>query len=241
MTATTIVLVHGAWGGSWAWKPVARELRQRGFEVYAPNLSGVGARHHIPPEIVDLDIHIEDVAALLRFEELDNVLLVGHSYGGMVITGAADREIDRIKGMIYLDAFLPESGQSLWDVMGAEGAEKQRLAAQNYDGGRSLPPNFLYRERDRGAQSEPVYTAHPIKTVSQPWISVRTIETWPARHYIACTQTPMPFFRMAAERVRTLPGWSEEEVDAAHDVLLTHVHLITEKITEFAARIANGA
>src|ERR1700743_3969945 len=117
MTATTIVLVHGSWGGSWAWKPVARQLRQRGFEVYAPNLSGVGARRHIHCDVLDLNTHIEDVAALLRFEELDNVLLVGHSYGGMVVTGAADREIDRIKGMIYLDAFLPESGQSLWDIL----------------------------------------------------------------------------------------------------------------------------
>ncbi len=82
----TIVLVHGAWGGSWTWKPVAQRLRRGGFEVYAPNLSGVGARSHIPPEVVDLNIHIEDIAALLRFEELSGVLLVGHSYGGMVIT-----------------------------------------------------------------------------------------------------------------------------------------------------------
>jgi pimeloyl-ACP methyl ester carboxylesterase len=235
----TIVLVHGAWGGSWAWKPVAQRLRRHGFEVYAPNLSGVGSRSHIPPDVVDLNTNIEDVASLLRFEELDKVLLVGHSYGGMVITGAADREIGRIAGMVYLDAFLPENGQSLWDVLGPEGAEKQSIASEQYDGGKSLPPDFLH-PRTEVAHGVSRFTAHPLKTVTQPWISVRSQQTWPRRHYISCSRTQVPVFREIAQSVRIASNWSQEEFDAAHDVALTHADLVSETIATLAARWGIG-
>jgi pimeloyl-ACP methyl ester carboxylesterase len=204
-----IVLVHGAWSGSWCWKAVARGLRQRGFEVYAPNLSGVGARSHIPPDAVDLETHIEDVAGLLRFEDLRDVLLAGHSYGGMVVTGAADRQCERISKLVYLDAFLPESGQSLWTLLGPEGAARQSAAAEEHDGGHSLPANVLHRAGILDG-SRPPLTPQPVKTLSQPFVSVRSAPTWPPRHYISCRDTPMPVFRETAARIKDAAGWSSK-------------------------------
>jgi pimeloyl-ACP methyl ester carboxylesterase len=228
-----IVLVHGAWSGSWSWKPVAQGLRQRGFEVYAPNLSGVGARSHIPPDCVDLTTHIEDITGLLRFEDLKDVLLVGHSYGGMVVTGAADREIERISKLVYLDAFLPESGQSLWNLLGPEAAGRQHAAAEKHDNGRSVPANVLPRD-EAVSRSRPPLTAQPIKTLSEPWVSVRSRQTWPPRHYISCRDTPMPVFRTTAEHVKGTAGWTVEEFAAAHDVPLTHPELVTATIAGLA-------
>ena len=119
---TVIVLVHGAWSGSWSWNGVAPLLRAVGHEVHAPTLTGLAERSHVPPAQVNLSSHICDIAGLMRWNDLRDVILVGHSYGGMVITGAADREIARIRGMIYIDAFVPESGQSLWDMAGPKSA-----------------------------------------------------------------------------------------------------------------------
>jgi pimeloyl-ACP methyl ester carboxylesterase len=223
----TIVLVHGAWGGSWSWKPVAARLRRQGHDVYAPTMSGVADRGHIPPAVVSLDTHISDIAGLMRFEDLSNILLVGHSYGGMVITGAADREIARIAGMVYLDAFLPESGQSLWDIVGPEGAAKHQAAAQTHDGGLSVPYFF-------GAPGQ--RTPQPAGTLSQPWVTVRDSVTWPQRHYIVCRQSPGPVFRATAARIKDTPGWDLDEVDAAHDVALSHPDLIAEMLGGIAVR-----
>jgi pimeloyl-ACP methyl ester carboxylesterase len=109
-----IVLVHGGW----CFQPLARLLRHNGHDVYAPTLTGLGERAHLFRAGVDLDCHIRDITALLHYEDLRDVVLVGHSYGGMVITGAADRACDRVGHLVYLDAKAPEDGQSLVDVAG---------------------------------------------------------------------------------------------------------------------------
>jgi pimeloyl-ACP methyl ester carboxylesterase len=109
-----IVLVHGGW----CFQPLARLLRHNGHDVYAPTLTGLGERAHLFRAGVDLDCHIRDITALLHYEDLRDVVLVGHSYGGMVITGAADRACDRVGHLVYLDAKAPKDGQSLVDVAG---------------------------------------------------------------------------------------------------------------------------
>jgi pimeloyl-ACP methyl ester carboxylesterase len=114
----TIVLVHGGGHGGWCFKPLARLLRNKGHDVYAPTLTGLGERAHLFRAGVDLDCHVNDIVALLHYEDLRNVVLVGHSYGGMVITGAADRASDRVGHLVYLDAMAPKDGQSLVDVAG---------------------------------------------------------------------------------------------------------------------------
>src|SRR6202040_1266512 len=113
----TFVLVHGAWHGSWCWKRVRKALQARGHDVFTPTLTGVGERSHLLSPDVNLDTHITDVVNLIRWEELSDVVLCGHSYGGCVVTGVADRLPDRIGAMVYLDAFTPEDGESLLDIL----------------------------------------------------------------------------------------------------------------------------
>ncbi|MDD4348301.1 MAG: alpha/beta fold hydrolase [Opitutales bacterium] len=121
----TFVIVHGAWGGGWAFREVDRLLRAEGHTVYRPTLTGQGERNHLANEAIDLDLHIQDVVNVILWEDLKDVVLVGHSYGGMVVTGVADRMPERIGCLVYLDALLPENGESLndllkWDLSGSE-------------------------------------------------------------------------------------------------------------------------
>ncbi len=114
----TFVLVHGGGHGGWCYARVKRRLEAAGHEVFAPSLTGLGDRAHLLSPAVDLEVHIADVVALLHSWDLAEVVLVGHSYGGMVITGVADRATDRIAKLVYLDAANPRNGQSLVDVAG---------------------------------------------------------------------------------------------------------------------------
>ncbi len=117
-TRPTIVIVHGAWGGAWAFRKVDAELRDKGYNVYRPQLTGLGERVHLARPDIGLSTHIEDVVNMILFEDLHDITLVGHSYGGMVITGVADRVPDRIKRLIYVDAFAPNDGESASSIIG---------------------------------------------------------------------------------------------------------------------------
>jgi pimeloyl-ACP methyl ester carboxylesterase len=114
----TIVIVHGAWGGAWAFRKVDVELRAKGYNVYRPQLTGLGDRVHLTRPDIGLSTHIEDVVNTILFEDLHDIVLVGHSYGGMVITGVADRVPDRIRKLIYVDALVPNDGESLMSIFG---------------------------------------------------------------------------------------------------------------------------
>lgn len=234
-----IVLVHGAWSGSWSWKGVAPLLRAAGHEVHAPTLTGLAEHSHIAPAQVNLSSHVSDIAGLLHWNDLRDVILVGHSYGGMVITGAADREIARIRGMIYIDAFVPTSGQSAWDLSGPKRAAAQQAAAMAHDGGFSVP-----RARAPANSSpadaprfDPLFTAHPIKCFSEPYVATRADSAaWPPRHYALCTAyDPSPFHAIAA-RLREDPSWSVSELDALHDVVRTHPADVTQLVARILTR-----
>lgn len=117
-TKPTIVIVHGAWGGAWAFRKVDAELREKGYNFYRPQLTGLGERVHLARPDIGLSTHIEDVVNMILFEDLHDIILVGHSYGGMVITGVADRVPDRIKRLIYVDALAPNDGESAFSIIG---------------------------------------------------------------------------------------------------------------------------
>jgi pimeloyl-ACP methyl ester carboxylesterase len=114
------VLVHGAWHGGWCWKKVAPLLRAAGHDVFTPTLTGLGERVHLLASEIDLATHVDDVLGVLEYEDLTNVVLVGHSYGGMVISGVAERAGSRLARLVYLDAFLPENGKALRDYAPGE-------------------------------------------------------------------------------------------------------------------------
>ncbi len=126
-----IVIVHGAWGGGWAWRDVAQLFKLQGFEVFRPTLTGLGEKVHLASPETDLETHITDIVNLLRYEDLRDVILVGHSYGGMVITGVADREGARLKQIIYLDALLPDPGQN---VVGKGGLDSSWILPMTHEG-----------------------------------------------------------------------------------------------------------
>jgi pimeloyl-ACP methyl ester carboxylesterase len=128
----TIVIVHGAWGGAWAFKKVDALLRQKGFEVYRPQLTGQGDRVHLARPDIGLSTHIDDVVNTILYEDLRDIILVGHSYGGMVISGVADRVPDRIKRLVYLDAMVPNDGDSVSTMMRARGDFIKQMTKGDY-------------------------------------------------------------------------------------------------------------
>jgi len=136
----TYVLVHGAWHGSWCWKRVRRALQAAGHAVFTPTLTGVGERIHLSSPSVSLSTHIADVVNLIRWEELSDVILCGHSYGGFVISGAADRIPDRIRALVYLDAFVPEGGECLFDLLPQEQVQGTRQQVQASGDGWKVAP-----------------------------------------------------------------------------------------------------
>jgi pimeloyl-ACP methyl ester carboxylesterase len=128
----TIVIVHGAWGGAWAFKNVEALLREKGFNVYRPQLTGLGERVHLSRSDIGLSTHIDDVVNTILYEDLRDIILVGHSYGGMVITGVADRVPDRIKRLVYLDAFVPNDGESVTSMVGTRGEWLKQMTKGDY-------------------------------------------------------------------------------------------------------------
>ena len=158
----TYVLVHGAWHGSWCWKRVRKGLRDTGHQVFTPTLTGLGERSHLNSAAVNLSTHIADVVNLLRWEDLSDVILCGHSYGGNVITGVADRIPERIRSLVYLDAFVPEDGECLFDLVPPELAQRMRLQAQTAGSGWNIPPlpaeHFNVNLRDAAWIKRPVHT-----------------------------------------------------------------------------------
>src|SRR5580658_10186892 len=134
-----VVLAHGGWSAAWAWKKVRPLMAAAGHQFFTPTYTGLGERAHLASPSNDLETHIQDVLGVLTFEDLREVVLVGHSYGGMVATGVADRARDRVAQLIYIDAFVPRDGQSLLDL-NAPARERMRELAKAGDGYR-VPPN----------------------------------------------------------------------------------------------------
>src|SRR5258708_7838049 len=116
----TLLVAHGAWGAGYAWKKMRPRMAARGFRLVTPTYTGLGEREHLADPSNDLNTHIQDILAVIKYEDLQNVVLIGHSYGGMVATGVADRARDRISQLIYLDAFVPRDGEALLDLISRE-------------------------------------------------------------------------------------------------------------------------
>ncbi|MFN8524683.1 MAG: alpha/beta hydrolase [Chloroflexota bacterium] len=220
----TFVIVHGAWGGAWAWnRSVVPSLRKRGHDVFPVTLTGLGERSHLASRDVDLDTHIQDVVNVLFYEDLSDVILVGHSYAGNVITGVADRCPDRLRQLIYLDAAVPRGGEA--SVDGWPGRRQQVVDVANREGdGWRVPPGAV--PPDQPAEitewARPRRTPHPLKTMTQPLILQRGETTLP-RAYVYCTLDKQPGSAQAAraERVRNDPRWKYFELNTGHNLHYT--------------------
>src|SRR5262249_52935904 len=135
----TFVVAHGAWSAGWAWKKMHPLMSAAGHRLYTPTYTGLGDRDHLASPSNDLETHIKDILAVLKYEDLRNVVLIGHSYGGMVATGVADRARDRIAQLIYLDAFVPKNGQALVDLLPPQVRQRMQESVKAGDGWRIQP------------------------------------------------------------------------------------------------------
>ena len=234
----TYVLVHGGGHGGWCYQGVARIMRAQGQEVYTPTMTGLGEREHLLSPAVDLDMHITDIVKVLQFEDLRDVILVGHSYGGMVITGVADRAADRIGHIVYLDAANPENGQSLVDLAGPL-MEASRVSGRIVDGIELVlypgtdPMNYFgLTDPQQIEWIKPKLTPHPWKCFEQKLIlnNEAVMRKIPQTH-IVCSFT-LPF-----RDVDALKNTSEGrvwDVDTGHDLMISEPQAVAELLLRLA-------
>ncbi len=237
----TFVLVHGAWHGGWCWSRVAERLRAAGHAVHTPTLSGLGERRHLISPQINLDTHIEDVVNTIEFEELNEVVLVGHSYGGIVISGAADRlPAGRIRQLVYLDSLLLENGRSIFSSF-PKAVVEQRLKTIRETGGgvgaaAALSPT-AFGVKDP-ADIEWVarrMTPHPVGTYLQPLILQAPIGNGLPKTYIDCTVDPITTLEPTKVRVRADNTWKTRTLATGHDAMVTAPGPLTALLLELAA------
>jgi pimeloyl-ACP methyl ester carboxylesterase len=217
----TFLVCHGAWSAGWAWRKMHPLMQAAGHRLVTPTYTGLGERAHLANPSIDLNTHIEDILNVIRYEDLRDIVLIGHSYGGMVATGVADRARDRVSQLIYLDAFVPTHGQSLLDI-NAPARQRMRDAAKANDGWR-LPPNPP--PPDTAAEDVAWVSERrveqPIKTFETPLELHGGEFTLPRSYIYALRATPADTFRLFAERARTEPGWCAHDIDASHSPHVT--------------------
>lgn len=228
----TYVLVHGAWHGGWCWRDVAGPLIEMGHAVFTPTLTGLAERKHLLSSEIGLETHIVDIVSLIEYYDLQNIILVGHSYGGMVITGVADRLKNRISHIVYLDAALPKNGQSmisqgpsraLTQIVEAE--KNLRAFAPDGVAMQAFPPNILGIEKSHPSYSwvAEKLTPHPLKTWFDPIKLNNNGSDGLKRTYIHCTDPVLSnsSFPWHAEQVQKDSGWRYRALATGHDAMVT--------------------
>jgi pimeloyl-ACP methyl ester carboxylesterase len=221
-TMSTYVLVPGAWRGSWIWRRVRRLLQARGHEVFTPTPTGVAERVHLSSPSVNLETHITDVSNLIRWEDLSDVILCGHSYGGCVISGVADQLADRIGALVYLDAFVLENGQCLDDTLSWRKRRARLKLAKQLGEGWKLPPisaeTFNVNAKDRDWVNRQT-TMQSLACFEQPLRLTGAISRIQNLAYILATGwSTSPFLQFYKKAKRN--GWRTVTIECGHDVML---------------------
>lgn len=241
---STYVLVHGAWHGSWCWKRVRKALQAQGHEVFTPTLTGVGERSHLLSPQVNLETHIDDVVNLIRWEELSNVVLCGHSYGGAVISGVADRIPDRVDALVYLDAFLLDHGRSVHDEVPPEHRNAQLEGARVHGEGWKVPPipaaGFNVNAKD-AAWMDRQCTMQPLAAFQQPLRLSGKMGAVKDVTFVMATGYDGSPFMPSYERAKA-KGWKTLSMARGHDVMLDMPEELTTILLNAAPRsAASGA
>ncbi len=235
---STFVLVHGAWHGGWCWSRVRRALQAKGHEVFTPTLTGVADRSHLLSPNIDLQTHIQDVANLIRWEELSDVVLCGHSYGGAVISGAADLAADRIAALVYLDAFVLKDGEGLHDALPPEAVEQQIAGAnESGDGWRVSPipaEVFGVNDQDRDWVNSQC-TPQPLATFQQRLRLTGALSAIKDNTYILASGWTGSPFGPSYEQAKA-DGWATLEMPCGHDVMLDMPNELTAALVSIAER-----
>lgn len=219
----TFVLVHGAWSGGWCYGRVAELLRSRGHRVFTPTLTGQGERSHLLTGTVNLSTHINDVTGVFHCEDINGAVLAGHSYGGMVITGVADLIPEKIAALVYLDAFLPEDGQSLFDINIP--ANTQRFVANaGKFGGFAVPPPpaaFFNVNANDAARVDRLATPFPMAAMAERLKLTGQYKNIRKHVYVHGTALPRESpFKPFYDRVKNDPAWTAHALACGHHVML---------------------
>jgi len=204
---STFVFVAGGWRGGWTFKPIARALRNRGHEVYTPTLTGLGERAHLAYARPNLDTHILDLENVLSYERLEDVILCGHSYAGMVVTGVADRMPEKLAALVYVDAFVPDDGDAWWGLAG-DYFRKLAIDGSSGDGFGVTPP----------PGTDPRRVPHPLATFRQ---AIRLTGRWQEvreKLYIYATGWDATPFTSTYERLKGNRDWTVKTLPTGHDV-----------------------
>lgn len=227
----SFVLVHGAWHGGWCWRDVVSTLTQQGHRVLAPTLTGLGERAHLLSPQITLETHIQDVMGVIEAEELNDVILVGHSYAGMLVTGVTDRMSERLRHLVYLDAVVPKPGEA-WSSTHAEAVKRLRLGAARQDPQFAFPapdPSMFGLHNEGYEWVKRRQTPHP----AQPYLDTldfdpRRVASVP-RTFVNCTEPPLATIEVSRTRVRSpdfwdgawLPGSQILEMQTGHDPMVS--------------------
>ena len=218
----TILVCHGAWSGGWSWKKMFPLMQAAGYRLLVPTYTGLGDREHLAHPAIDLEAHIQDILSVIKFEDLNGFVLLGHSYGGMVATGVADRARDRISRLVYLDAFVPMDGQCLLDFLPESERQRMRDGAKSGDGWR-VPPNPTPQDTSPKDVEwlSPRRVHMPIKCFETKLGLEHGELTLPRSYVYATRAAPLDVFGPFARRAKDERGWRYFEIDASHSPHVT--------------------
>ncbi len=231
----TFVLVHGAWHGGWCWRRVADLLEKKGHKVFTPTLTGLGSCSHLLNKDINLSTHFTDVANLIEWENLSDVVLVGHSYGGVIVSGVAEKVGNKIGSIVFLDAFVPESGDSL--EAGASQPVREAIAAALARGEHALKPVpasvFRVNEADR-AWVDGKCTPHPIGTLTDKITITGARDKIAKKSYIRAKGYPSVPFDTALAKYKPNSAWKTFEMTAGHDAMVDQPQELTDILLQVA-------
>ena len=233
MPSKTFILVHGAWHGGWAWVRVADRLRAHGHRVYTPTLTGLGERTHLLHPSINLSLHIADVLGLIKYERLTEFVLVGHSYGGCVISGVAEAVPQAIRSIVFLDAFIPDNGDATLDLV--QPAVQEIIQAAVEHGETTVPVRdaaaFRVNEGDR-AWVDSLAGPQPIGTMAEKIKLTGARERVPKKTYIRASGYPNVSFEKAYARAKADRTWRTYEVPCGHDAMIDEPDRLADILLE---------
>ena len=228
----TFLLVHGSWAGGWIWRRVADLLEKRGHKVFAPTLTGLGERSHLLDAKVNLATHITDIVNVIKWEQLNNFVLVGHSYGGNVISGVAERAERAISSIVFVDAFVPDNGplpnsDTVFDAIRAA-KEKGEIVLK------PPPVEFFQNNENDRAWLEAMFTPQPIAAYTSSLTFTGARERIAKKTFIRATRYRVPAFDAQYAKVRSNPAWRTYALDCGHHAMVDMPERVTEILLEAA-------
>jgi pimeloyl-ACP methyl ester carboxylesterase len=231
----TFVLVHGSSAGGWCYRRVADLLEKAGHKVYAPTLTGLGERSHLMSGLITLDTHISDVVNVIRWENLQDFVLVGHSYGGWIISGVAEQVEGKISSIVFLDAFMPENGQRVLDTNSPRSRAEIEQAQKKAEVSRPAPPASVWKvnEKDQPWVNEK-FTAQPIGVAFTPVRLTGARDRVPRKTYVRAKGYENPNFESYYAKARSDRSWRTYEMPCGHEVMIDMPERTAEILLEVA-------